>query len=465
MPLCSSSVSRPASQLFATIVLATFCATCFAQGIRGFGPSEGKGPLPGFGDPHKAEMALRRQFPKLAAAVTAGDRTNALREIERTDLNGDKIVTQAEWAESGYQVPDRFLYNDLNGDGTLTAFEHSLRWAQYRTGKEKAAAQQQKDARQGPGAAAQKAPPAPRGSAVDPRQQQTSDLAAFVVSLYDRNANGAVDRSEFQSPLSPFGNVAAADTDANGAVVQAELAAWLTVRRAKQPEFKPPDDFPRWFLQSDLDQDGQVHVAEFVRFSPRTPIAEFQRFDRNDDGFVTAKEFSTPAADDTQRFASGLAHIVEAGAEVYADIFVTEDFVIEDIDVQLAFIKKGDDDIELALLAPDGTQAALYFDAQKKPWGGGRLFDNTLIDDEAPALAQRLPQPPLHQAFRSQGSTTQGMKGLKAHYGKRTRGTWRLSIRNKSRIDGMLEGWALLIKSRKQAPPDSRAARSGLGDH
>jgi Ca2+-binding EF-hand superfamily protein len=452
MPLCSSSGERPASILMATILWANFCATSFAQGIRGFGPSEGKGPLPAFGNPRAGEMALRRQFPKLVTAVTPGDRTNALRELERTDGNDDKIVTEAEWAASGYQTPDRFRINDLNGDGALTHFEHSLRWAQYRTGKEKAAAQQQKDARQGSGPPPQKAFIAPVGP-TDPRQQQTSDLAAFVLSLYDRDANGAVERTEFQSPSSPFGNVGAADADANGTVVQAELATWLAARRGKQPEFKLPDDFPRWFLQSDFDQDGQVHLAEFMKASPRAAMAEFQRFDRNDDGFVTTKEFSSPAGADTQRFASGLSHIVEAGAEVFADIFITEDFVIEDIDVQLAFVKRGDDDIELTLLGPDGTQAALYFDSQKKPWGGGRLFDNTLIDDEALPIAQRMPQPPLNQSFRSQGSTTPGMKGLKALYGKRARGTWRLSVRNKSRIAGMLEGWALLTKPKK--PPST----------
>jgi hypothetical protein len=100
MPLCSASGDRPASRLLAGMLLAGFCATCFAQGLRGFGPSEDKGPLPAFGDPRKAEMALRRLFPKFAAAVTPADRANALREIERTDGNGDKVVTEAEWAQS-----------------------------------------------------------------------------------------------------------------------------------------------------------------------------------------------------------------------------------------------------------------------------------------------------------------------------------------------------------------------------
>jgi subtilisin-like proprotein convertase family protein len=460
MPLCSSSGERPTSRLLAGILWATFCATCFAQGLRGFGPSEEQGPLPAFGDPRKAEMALRRQFPKFAAAVTPADRANALREIERTDANGDKIVTEAEWAQSGYQVPDRFRINDLNGDGMLTAFEHALRWVQYRLGKEQAAAQQKNPQ---PAAAARQPPPkgpaASNRPVVDARKQQTGDLAALLHTVYDRNASGTVERAEFQSASSPFGNIGAADSDADGEVAQAELAAWLEARIARQPAFKLPDDFPHWFLQSDFDHDGQIQLTEFSRSSPRAPIAEFQRLDRNDDGFVTMKELSSAEGQGVQRFVSGRALVVEARTEVSAEIFITDDFLIEDIDVQLAFVKKADDDIELTLLGPDGTQAALYFDSQKKPWGGGRLFENTLIDDEAPALAQRLLNPPLHQAFRSQGSTTPGMKGLKAHYGKHAGGAWRLNIRNKSQLAGMLEGWALLIKPRNPPAPNGGALR------
>ena len=80
-----------------------------------------------------ADESLTRQFPELAGAVNDSDRWQASREIGRTDGNGDGIVTEAEWTASGYQPADRFKLNDINGDGILTPFEHSLRWAQYRT--------------------------------------------------------------------------------------------------------------------------------------------------------------------------------------------------------------------------------------------------------------------------------------------------------------------------------------------
>src|SRR5262245_45334543 len=132
--------SKPFLALCATAACVVMFASPFAtaQGLQKFGPPKGKPALRAFGNP-VGEDALRRRFPKLAAAITDFDRQEAAREIQRTDGNGDGIVTQAEWNASGYQPPDRFLNNDLNRDGLLTHFEHSMRWAQYRVGREQAA--------------------------------------------------------------------------------------------------------------------------------------------------------------------------------------------------------------------------------------------------------------------------------------------------------------------------------------
>jgi hypothetical protein len=88
---------------------------------------------------HSGEEELKTQFPELAAAVNDSDRAGASTELGRTDRDGDGNVTEAEWAASRYQPADRFKLNDLNGDGVLTPYEHSLRWAQYRLGREQAA--------------------------------------------------------------------------------------------------------------------------------------------------------------------------------------------------------------------------------------------------------------------------------------------------------------------------------------
>lgn len=451
---------RPACSLACAVMLAAVaCPCCSGQVVRGFGTPEGKRALPGFGDPLQGELTLRRQFPALAAAVNNADRDGAAREIKRTDLNGDGIVTEAEWSESKFQTIERFHWNDLNGDGTLTLFEHSLRWAQARLARQPSPLPNEGSQRAGALQPEQKGPTSPADLLAESRRQQTKDLAALTLSTYDRNRNGSLERTEFRNPMSPFGSIRAADADGDGVVGPPEMATWLSSRLARQSGITLSTGVPAWFSISDLDGDGQVHLAEFLRTSGPARIAEFARYDRNRDGFVTAKELASPGSDGTQRYASSLAQVVEADRETVAQLLIPEQFPIADIDVQLALVKSGDDELELTLIGPDGTRATLFFDGRVKAWGGGRLFENTLIDDEIPPIKERLPRPPLNRAFPSQGSTTAGMQGLKSLYGKPARGTWRLSIRNKSRDAGMLEGWALLIKPAKPAP--SAAAGGG----
>jgi hypothetical protein len=50
----------------------------------------------------------------------------------------------------------------------------------------------------------------------------------------------------------------------------------------------PVKDLPKWFMELDADQDGQVALYEW-RAGGRD-LAEFREWDRNDDGFITAEE-------------------------------------------------------------------------------------------------------------------------------------------------------------------------------
>ena len=136
------TISRSRSRCHA----ASVAALCFvvawhqlaaAQALQKFGTPVGKPALRTFGNP-VGEATLRQQFPRLAAAISSTDRQEAAREIQRTDVNGDGVVTQAEWNAAAYQSPDRFRGYDLNRDGVFTLFELCLRNAQSRTGGEQA---------------------------------------------------------------------------------------------------------------------------------------------------------------------------------------------------------------------------------------------------------------------------------------------------------------------------------------
>ena len=72
-------------------------------------------------------------------------------------------------------------------------------------------------------------------------------------------------------------------TDAAKAVVKKPMR-FLTAKE------RLPKGLPDWFADRDADGDGQVTMAEFAeRWTPDT-AREFDHYDRNHDGVVTAAE-------------------------------------------------------------------------------------------------------------------------------------------------------------------------------
>lgn len=51
-----------------------------------------------------------------------------------------------------------------------------------------------------------------------------------------------------------------------------------------------PSGLPSWFTSKDTNHDGQVQMSEYSRYWTKSLVAEFRRYDLNDDGFITAKE-------------------------------------------------------------------------------------------------------------------------------------------------------------------------------
>lgn len=63
-----------------------------------------------------------------------------------------------------------------------------------------------------------------------------------------------------------------------------------TYRFTRGADRLPATGLPSWFKSRDANADGQVAMSEYGRtWSDRT-VAEFRRYDLNDDGIVTAKE-------------------------------------------------------------------------------------------------------------------------------------------------------------------------------
>jgi len=60
--------------------------------------------------------------------------------------------------------------------------------------------------------------------------------------------------------------------------------------RLLTPTERLPEGLPDWFARKDLDGDGQVAMSEFSSEWSDDNVAEFRRFDLDDDGIITPEE-------------------------------------------------------------------------------------------------------------------------------------------------------------------------------
>ena len=173
--------------------------------------------------------------------------------------------------------------------------------------------------------------------------------AEALVRQYDRNGDGVLDAQEWQAMR---GNPALADTNGDGAITVDEMVQWIVKygqnRRIRvavppiglsgdlgadegspaktggvgktggsadaaadkldaEPDFaeleesrrqakfyvpskRLPAGLPAWFLARDEDGDGQLSLSEFAPKPTPADLREFERYDLNGDGLITAKE-------------------------------------------------------------------------------------------------------------------------------------------------------------------------------
>jgi subtilisin family serine protease/subtilisin-like proprotein convertase family protein len=112
-----------------------------------------------------------------------------------------------------------------------------------------------------------------------------------------------------------------------------------------------------------------------------------------------------------------------------------EGITIADLDVQLDITHTWVSDLDVYLIAPDGTRVELFTDVG----GGGNNFTDTILDDEAPTSIATATAP-FTGRFRPEGllSTVDGFDA---------RGTWTLEVTDDSAADvGTLHRWELIIE-------------------
>ena len=432
-----------------SIMQISACPFATAQGVRGFGPPVGKLPLRGFGNP-TGEEALRRQFPEAAAAITGDDRSLVQSQFSRTDGNGDGVVTEAEFSASGYQKPTQFFYYDLNGDGRLTVYEHSIgiaRWrrrnerrADERTSAERAARRQPESLK----STAALRPPPLQDPQVRARESQIRDLSAYVIRVYDINGDEVIERAEFKNQKSQFGDISSGDTNGDGRIERPELALWM------QKRLPPLSKLALEFQSSDHDQDGQVSLSEYAPSLTDASIADFNRWDRNRDGFITPQESQTRQAPLANEYANEEAFVIKPNAAIVSSIWIEQDLIIRDLDVHVAITKENDNFTEIYLMAPDGRRATLFPGDGYTPWRGALILKGVTFNDDAAAITQTLAQPPYPRSLRPPGVAEKGAPSLVDFNGLSTHGSWRLVVRNQNNRVGLLVRWSLIVTPAKE---------------
>jgi Ca2+-binding EF-hand superfamily protein len=110
----------------------------------------------------------------------------------------------------------------------------------------------------------------------------------------DINADGKITRDEliayqmgFQSSSPTSSSVSVGSVNYGGRVASTK---GIKTYRFLTPIERMPQGLPDWFVRSDANGDGQVSMAEFSSSWDDAKAAEFTRWDRNGDGFVTTRE-------------------------------------------------------------------------------------------------------------------------------------------------------------------------------
>jgi Ca2+-binding EF-hand superfamily protein len=83
------------------------------------------------------------------------------------------------------------------------------------------------------------------------------------------------------------------DRDRGGRSSDKDKDAKKPLIRALTPTERLPKGLPDWFLRNDADADGQVSMVEYAAAWSEKTAAEFQKYDLNQDGIITADEVLT----------------------------------------------------------------------------------------------------------------------------------------------------------------------------
>lgn len=194
--------------------------------------------------------------------------------LHRLDANGNGMVEEAE--ATGFQR--QVLEQILRRNGIEPKFPISVNQVLQTLGVRDG----------GKSAPSSAAPPVVAGSGTAAKAPASGSpaVAGFGVTVVQPPVAGfgAAGRSESASSSNPKPTTGSGSTASPGKPAARKSGRFLT------PKERLPQGLPDWFIQKDADGDGQISMAEFASQWTPEKAKEFEAYDLNHDGFITAAE-------------------------------------------------------------------------------------------------------------------------------------------------------------------------------
>lgn len=430
--------------------------------IKGFEPDEGRFIAPEFGSPQV-------RYPYTQAHLNSAQSL-----LSRYDRNRDGVLTFDEIDSSRWSGPSP-QDCDLDRDGKLTLVELAQRYSRrealekqkeiinrYTASQSQAAlsTSSSTDRRSSDRGSYERGP---RGSSQADRGSRA--LAYSIIERFDINKNGTLEPREMASVGI---DIAKADYNRDGRVDRNELADYLFQEMEREGN-DLSELLPTWFFERDLNNDGQIEMAEFTDHWDADKADEFAMYDANGDGIITPDEILSSKQIMGGNYANQDAKVLLPRSVVVSEIQVDESVIIGDLNVQLSITHSYVSQLDGYLISPDGQRIELF----AAVGGSDDHFDRTIFDDRASISITRS-RPPFRGSFQP-GAIVKRQLGLSSFKGKNLQGVWQLMIRS-SRSDrsGVLHDWALIVKPDQtsidtmldkpseivpeQSPPDNQQA-------
>ncbi|MEM8911949.1 MAG: proprotein convertase P-domain-containing protein [Planctomycetota bacterium] len=387
------------------------------------------------------EQALVPEFGlgEIRYPYTLDDVEEADETLERYDRDGDGTIDRRE-AERAKWTHRNPFDDDLNDDGRLSRMELTQRYARRRLLSDDAGELVQRARRAGNGI---------QPSVIERKEEDRSEwwkrggsalwLTASVMGRFDSNRNGRLESVEAMNLNMPLAKL---DGDRDGEISRDEMREY--VMGIQDTAGGVDDGIPAWFIERDVNQDGQIALSEYTPETVLEEVENFVRLDVNSDGLLTSEELKQDRGTSGGSFEMTEAELLPPRRSIVSELDVDTSMIIDDLTIQLSITHSHTGYLDLYLTAPDGRRVELCTEV------GGREdnFEDTTFSDQA-----RMPitkaKPPFEGEFLPE-AIMKGQPGLSQFKGSQARGTWQLTVRA-ARSDrfGMLHQWRLNIRPRE----------------